>query len=137
MSHVGCLGLTEPPKDEDWKNAKNIYLMDNELSDLPKNPRCPVLSTLFLQRNHKLRTIPPSFFDNMPVLQILNLSRTGIRYLLESIVRLVNLKRLFLNDCHCFMILSPKVGKLNGRTKNSTRQLHESIVIEWMCKCEC
>jgi hypothetical protein len=23
------------------------------------------------------------------------------------------------------------------RTKNSTRQLHESIVIEWMCKCEC
>jgi hypothetical protein len=36
-------------------------------------------------------------------------------------------------------------GKLNKRhakwvadhTKNSTRQLHESIVIEWMCKCEC
>jgi hypothetical protein len=24
-----------------------------------------------------------------------------------------------------------------GRTKNSTRQLHESIVIQWMCKCEC
>jgi hypothetical protein len=23
------------------------------------------------------------------------------------------------------------------RTKNSTCQLHESIVIEWMCKCEC
>jgi hypothetical protein len=23
------------------------------------------------------------------------------------------------------------------RMKNSTHQLHESIVIEWMCKCEC
>jgi hypothetical protein len=23
------------------------------------------------------------------------------------------------------------------RTKNSTRQLHESFVIKWMCKCEC
>jgi hypothetical protein len=37
----GGLGLTKPPKDEDWENAKKIYLMDNELSDLPKNPRCP------------------------------------------------------------------------------------------------
>ena len=28
----GGLGLTKPPKDDDWKNAKEIYLMDNELS---------------------------------------------------------------------------------------------------------
>jgi hypothetical protein len=27
--------------------------------------------------------------------------------------------------------------KAGGRTKNSTRQLHESFVIKWMCKCEC
>jgi hypothetical protein len=27
--------------------------------------------------------------------------------------------------------------RVSDRTKNSTRQLHESIVIEWMCKCEC
>jgi hypothetical protein len=95
----GGLGLTEPPKDEeDWKNAKKIYLMDIELSVLPKNPSCPVLSTLFLKRNYKLRTIPPSFFDDMPALQILNLSRTGIKTLRESILRLVSLKRLFLND---------------------------------------
>jgi disease resistance protein RPS2 len=108
----GGLGLTEPPKDEDWENAKKIYLMDNELSVLPKNPRCPVLLTLFLQRNYKLRTIPPSFFDYMPALQILNLSRTVIKSLPESILRLVSLKRLYLNDCHRFMILSPKVGEL-------------------------
>jgi hypothetical protein len=29
------------------------------------------------------------------------------------------------------------IRAIHDRTKNSTRQLHESIVIEWMCKCEC
>ena len=108
----GGLGLTKPPKDEDWENAKEIYLMDNELTVLPENPRCPKLSALFLQRNYKLRTIPTSFFDHMRALQTLNFSRTGIKFLPNSIVRLVGLKRLFLNDCHRFMRLSPKVGEL-------------------------
>ncbi|KAK7829081.1 protein light-dependent short hypocotyls 6 [Quercus suber] len=108
----GGLGLTKPPKDEDWKNAKEIYLMDNELSDLPENPRCPNLSALFLPRNYKLRMIPQSFFNFMPALQILNLSRTGIKSLPDSLIRLVSLKRLFLNDCQRLMILSPKVGDL-------------------------
>ena len=107
----GGLGLTKPPKDEDWKNAKEIYLMDNELS-LPENPMCPNLSALFLLRNYKLRMIPPSFFDYMPTLQILNLSRTGIKSLPDSLIGLVSLKRLFLNDCHRLMMLSPKVGDL-------------------------
>ena len=108
----GGLGLTMPPKDEDWKNAKEIYLMDNELSILPENPRCPNLSALFLPRNYKLRTIPPSFFDHMPALQILNLSRTSIKSLPDSIIKLVSLKRLFLNNCHRLMMLLPKVGDL-------------------------
>ena len=108
----GGLGLTKPPKDDDWKNAKEIYLMDNELLILPENPRCPNLSALFLPRNYKLRTIPPSFFDYMPALQILNLSRTGIKSLPDFLIRLVSLKRLFLNDCHRLMTLSPKVGNL-------------------------
>nr|XP_023870479.1 uncharacterized protein LOC111983057 isoform X2 [Quercus suber] len=108
----GGLGLTMLPKDEDWKNAKEIYLMDNELSILPENPRCPNLSALFLPRNYKLRTIPPSFFDHMPALQILNLSRTSIKSLPDSIIKLVSLKRLFLNNCHRLMTLSPKVGDL-------------------------
>jgi hypothetical protein len=30
----------------------------------------------------------------------------------------------------CFVVRS-------DRTKNSTRQLHESIVVMWLCKCEC
>ena len=106
------LGLIEPPKDKDWENAKVMNLMDNELSVLPENPRCPKLLALFLKGNYKLRTIPPSFFDYMPSLQILNSSRTGIKSLLDSLIKLIGLKRLFLNDCHHFMALLPKVGEL-------------------------
>jgi hypothetical protein len=47
--------------------------------------------------------------------------------------------------CFCFSQVECLPSKFGGaslttyldRTKNSTRQLHESIVIEWMCKCEC
>jgi hypothetical protein len=28
-------------------------------------------------------------------------------------------------------------GSMSDRTKNNTRQLHESFVIKWMCKYEC
>ena len=106
------LGLTKPLKDEDWTNSKEICLMDSELSVLPENPRCPNLSALFLPRNYKLRMIPPAFFDYMPALQILNLSRTGIKSLPDSLTRLVSLKRLFLSNCHRLMRLLPKVGDL-------------------------
>ena len=106
------LGLTKPLKDEDWTNSKEICLMDNELSVLPENPRCPNLSALFLPRNYKLRMIPSAFFDYMPALQILNLSRTGIKSLPDSLTRLVSLKRLFLSNCHRLMRLLPKVGDL-------------------------
>ena len=108
----GGLLFTMPIKDEDWKHAKEIYLMDNEVSVLPENPRCLNLSALFLPRNYKLRVIPPSFFDYMPTLQMLNLSRTGIKSLPDSRFQLVSLERLFLNGCHRLMMLSPKVGDL-------------------------
>jgi hypothetical protein len=109
----GDLVLTELPKDiEDWKNVKEINLMHNELSGLPENPSCPLLLALILHNNHKVKTIPPSFFDYMPALQILNLTRTGIKSLLESIVKLVNLKRLLLSYCYRFLRLSPNVREL-------------------------
>ena len=102
----GGLGLIEPPKDKDWENAKVMNLMDNESYFLPENPRCPKLSALFLKGNLKLIMIPLSFFDYMPALQILNLSKTGIKSLPDSLIKLISLKRLFLNYCHHFMVLS-------------------------------
>uniref|UniRef100_A0A7N2L2R8 Disease resistance R13L4/SHOC-2-like LRR domain-containing protein n=1 Tax=Quercus lobata TaxID=97700 RepID=A0A7N2L2R8_QUELO len=90
------------------KILKSIGKMESQIEDVEMEPE----ATLFLPRNYKLRTIPPSFFDYMPALQILNLSRTGIKSLPDSLIRLVSLKILFLNDCHRLMTLSPKVGNL-------------------------
>lgn len=70
----GGLGLMEPPEVAQWQSSTKIHLMENQLTELPENPRCPDLLVLFLNRNYKLRTISPSFFDYMPALEILNLS---------------------------------------------------------------
>ncbi|XP_056163438.1 uncharacterized protein LOC130136893 [Syzygium oleosum] len=86
--------------------------MENQLTELFENPRCPVLMVLFLNRNCKLRTISPPFFDFMPALEILNLSRTRIKSMPESLFRLSRLKRLFLNHCELLRVLPPKIGEL-------------------------
>jgi disease resistance protein RPS2 len=83
-----------------------------EIWDLPENPRWPMLLQFVLHDNKEFRKIPPLFFNHMTALQTLNLSKTGLRSLPESVVRLVSLKRLFLSYCHRFMRLSPKVGEL-------------------------
>ncbi|XP_039172895.1 uncharacterized protein LOC104454758 [Eucalyptus grandis] len=106
------LGLTEPPEVTQWRSFADIYLMENQLTKLPEDPRCPVLLILFLNRNYKLGTISPSFFDHMPALEILNLSRTRIKSLPESLFRLSPLKRLFLNHCELLMVLPSKIGEL-------------------------
>jgi disease resistance protein RPS2 len=100
------------PKMGELKQLEVLDLEGTEIRDLLENLRCPMLLKLFLHNNNQLRKIPPSFFSYMPALQTLNLSRTGIRSLPESVVRLVSLKRLFLSYCHRFMRLSPKVGEL-------------------------
>ncbi|KAK3420795.1 hypothetical protein EUGRSUZ_G00253 [Eucalyptus grandis] len=87
----GGLDLTEPPEVEEWESAKEICLMHTGISELPKEPRCPSLSSLYLQRNYKL---------------------TRIRCLPESISQLVSLKRLFLNDCVLLRRISPAIGRL-------------------------
>ncbi|XP_048134596.1 uncharacterized protein LOC115726293 [Rhodamnia argentea] len=108
----GGLDLTEPPEVEEWESAKEICLMHTGISELPQEPRCPSLSSLYLQRNYKLRRLSSSFFNQMPALEVLNLSRTRIRCLPESISQLVSLKRLFLNDCVLLRSISPAIGRL-------------------------
>ncbi|KAI6678900.1 hypothetical protein NL676_039696 [Syzygium grande] len=92
----GGLDLTEPPEVEEWESAKEICLMHTGISELPKEPRCPSLSSLFLQRNYKLRKLSSSFFNQMPALEVLNLSRTRIRCLPESISQLVRPQKTLL-----------------------------------------
>ena len=104
--------LTEPPLNEEWEEAKMIFLMDNELSRLPERPSCPKLLALFLQRNHHLRVIPSLFFDLMPFLKVLNLSKTRIKSLPKSLSKLMNLEVLILRDCECLVLLPSDVGSL-------------------------
>ncbi|XP_044500055.1 putative disease resistance protein At1g63350 isoform X2 [Mangifera indica] len=105
-------GLTEPPSEEEWKHAKMVFLSDNELCALPEEPNCPELLTLFLQRNGSLRVIPPSFFNYMASLEVLNLSETRIQSLPETVAKLEKLVILILRDCKCLFMLPSEVGSL-------------------------
>ncbi|XP_021812035.1 disease resistance protein At4g27190-like [Prunus avium] len=107
----GGVGLRElPPKREQWERGKIIALMDNER--LPENPSSPNLLVLFLERNRRLRVIPSSFFDSMPCLSFLNLSKTRINCLPQSISKLKRLQFLILRDCDCLVELPSEVGSL-------------------------
>ncbi|KAF2320147.1 hypothetical protein GH714_024379 [Hevea brasiliensis] len=105
--------LTELPKDVDWKEFHEIYLMDNKLTELSENLSCPKAQALFLQRNLKLRTISDSFFHGMLALQILNLSGTPIKYLPDPLFNLVKLKRFSLNHCVLLKLLPSGIGNLS------------------------
>ncbi|KAI8002705.1 putative disease resistance protein [Camellia lanceoleosa] len=59
------LGLSEAPEVAEW-DAKEIYLNNNHLSELPEKPNCPSLVTLFLQKNYNLMEIPTSFLSVCP-----------------------------------------------------------------------
>ncbi|KAK3204291.1 hypothetical protein Dsin_018337 [Dipteronia sinensis] len=104
-------GLTEPPLEE-WKRAKMIFLMDNNLCTLPERPNCPDLLTLFLQRNYQLRVIPSSFFDFMTSLKVLNLSKTRVKSLPKALFQLKELQILILRHCERLFMLPSEVGCL-------------------------
>lgn len=92
-------GLREPPKVESWTEKNRISFGDNKLRQLPDSPKCSKLSTLFLQKNSSLKTIPQSFFVHMVKLQVLDVSHTGIEELPSSLSMLIGLKVLYLNNC--------------------------------------
>ena len=104
-------GLMEAPKNETWEEANEMYLMNNKISKLLDNPNCPKLGALFLQGNHHLRVISPSFFQCMPILQILDLSQTKIKSLPQSLFKLVQLRKFILRSCELFSELPAEVGE--------------------------
>ncbi|XP_031263426.1 disease resistance protein RPS2-like [Pistacia vera] len=120
-------GLTEPPSEEEWRQAKMIFLMDNDLCTLTEKPNCPELSQLFMQRNSKLRVIRTSFFDLMTSLTVLNLSRNRIRSLPKTLFKLINLEILILRYCDCLHVLPSEVGFLE---RLEVLDLHGTEVIK-------
>ncbi|KAK2998454.1 hypothetical protein RJ639_023962 [Escallonia herrerae] len=107
----GSAGLTQAPELKEW-DAEEIHLMNNKLSEVPESPTCPFLKKLFLQINYDLTEIPLSFFEHMPVLQVLDLSYTSLKSLPSSISRLVALREFYLRGCELLTELPPEIGAL-------------------------
>lgn len=97
-------------KDVDW-NMVEIDLKEFHLYQLPDRPICPILVKLFLQVP-RLTIIPPTFFERMPMLEVLDLSNTNILALPPSISRLSLLQEFFLRDCSTLMELPAQIGML-------------------------
>ncbi|KAL6334001.1 hypothetical protein AAG906_000052 [Vitis piasezkii] len=90
-------GLTEAPEVARWMGPKRISLIGNQIEKLTGSPNCPNLSTLFLQDN-SLKMITDSFFQFMPNLRVLDLSRNAMTELPQGISNLVSLQYLNLSQ---------------------------------------
>ncbi|GLT32385.1 hypothetical protein SLA2020_070560 [Shorea laevis] len=111
--------LTEIPNEDEWNGDLNkVSLMKNEISYIPQNmsPKCLMLSTLILEGNEGLRQISECFFTNMPLLKFLDLSRTGIEVLPNSICNLEYLTALILCGCKSLKRM-PSLSKLKALKK--------------------
>ncbi|KAL5698101.1 hypothetical protein ACHQM5_029180 [Ranunculus cassubicifolius] len=90
------VGLIQAPNVESWEDAERISLMENEIEELTGAPKCPHLRTLMLRSNRHLSVIPDDFFQYMPILRVLDLSRTSIKVVPKSIGDLLQLQFLVL-----------------------------------------
>nr|XP_043621713.1 disease resistance protein At4g27190-like [Erigeron canadensis] len=82
----------------EWiENVEWVSVMDNSIIAVPDYPNCQKLSTLLLQRNPLSEKIPDSFFAQMQCLKVLDLSKTCIQSLPESVSALCNLRTLLLS----------------------------------------
>ncbi|KAK4857480.1 hypothetical protein QYF36_001357 [Acer negundo] len=113
------LNLDELPSEQEWKeNLDKVSLMDNLIREIPSSmsPNCQILSTLLLQDNPLLKRIPEYFLSHMHGLKILNLSRTEIESLPNSISELTNLTALLLQNCKRLKRV-PSLAKLRALAK--------------------
>ncbi|GLT30859.1 hypothetical protein SLA2020_056420 [Shorea laevis] len=119
------MNLVELPNEDGWvKDPKKLSLMENNILKVPRGlpPKCLSLSTLILSSNPNLSEIPESFFGEMLALKVLDLSRTAIETLPNSISKLENLSALRLQHCMKLKYL-PSLANLRGLKK---LDLHEA-----------
>uniref|UniRef100_A0A6N2KW60 Uncharacterized protein n=1 Tax=Salix viminalis TaxID=40686 RepID=A0A6N2KW60_SALVM len=94
--------LKDLPDAKEWsEKLKSVSLMHNQIEEIcsSHSPRCPNLSTLFLRDNRQLGFIADSFFKQLHGLKVLDLSRTNIECLPDSVSDLEGLTSLLLTDC--------------------------------------
>ncbi|XP_031263105.1 probable disease resistance protein At4g27220 [Pistacia vera] len=92
------IGLQEWPNRDTFENLTCISLMANKIRELPNGLECPKLQALLLQENSNL-VVPSCFFQEMKDLKVLDLSKTGLLSLPESLSFLSTIRTLNLSDC--------------------------------------
>ncbi|GKV15114.1 hypothetical protein SLEP1_g25914 [Rubroshorea leprosula] len=128
------MNLVELPDEHDWvKDTKKLSLMENNISKVPLSlpPKCLSLSTLILSSNPNLSEIPESFFEEMLALKVLDLSRTAIETLPNSISKLENLSALRLQHCVKLKYL-PSLANLRGLKKLDLHKAGIEVVPQGM-----
>ncbi|XP_061944419.1 uncharacterized protein LOC133668529 isoform X1 [Populus nigra] len=118
------------PDVDMWKeNLVRVYLKGCNVKEIPSrhSPRCPNLSTLLLCDNEGLRFIADSFFTQLHGLKVLDLSRTSITELPDSVSELVSLTALLLEDCSDLRHIPPlkMLGALKRLDLSGTRSLEK------------
>jgi disease resistance protein RPS2 len=104
------------PDVDMWKeNLVRVSLKHCYFEEIPSShsPRCPNLSTLLLCDNPYLQFIADSFFTQLHGLKVLDLSRTEIIELPDSVSELVSLTALLLKQCE-YLIHVPSLEKLTA-----------------------
>ncbi|GAB2230663.1 hypothetical protein Droror1_Dr00014944 [Drosera rotundifolia] len=95
--------MRDIPGEREWnEDLCKVSLMYNHIESISPDvaPRCPNLSTLLLSCNGSLTSISSLFFLLMDGLCVLDLSRTGIEKLPDSVSNLKNLTALLLRSCY-------------------------------------
>uniref|UniRef100_A0A2N9HXG6 Uncharacterized protein n=1 Tax=Fagus sylvatica TaxID=28930 RepID=A0A2N9HXG6_FAGSY len=87
---------------------KRVSFMNNKITWLPDCViQCSEASTLLLQGNEPLETVPEKFLQGFVALRVLNLSYTSIQSLPLSLLQLGDLCALLLRDCTALEELPP------------------------------
>ncbi|KAH6755821.1 hypothetical protein C2S53_009093 [Perilla frutescens var. hirtella] len=115
MIRAGHYTMEEFPNEEEWsEDLENVSLIQNSIKSVPfeMSPNCPKLSILLLREN-PLNFLPESFFSRMHALCTLDLSKTRITKLPNSVSDLKSLKALLLGECR-ELVCVPYLGKLKA-----------------------
>lgn len=90
---------------------ERVSFMNNKITKLPDSVICPNASTLLLQHNGSLDTVPEGFLQGFKAVRVLNLGSTNIGSLPHSLLQLCDLRALILSKCKSLEELPP-LGEL-------------------------